>query len=203
MDQPLDQKEKDDFLDEYIQPVSSSTKFWLGVAGLLIFAVLAWVFKATVIDISMSGDELRRSITLFDISSQWTVKEQNDDPDFKGITLVPEVSFRFRNTGRRELRYVYLLGVFRFMPTGKFIGEGYQMTLRTPLPPGGESEPIVLRCGFGYKASSAEAFEKNRRNWMNSYVELFTKSKNSRYVMIKTLYVSRRIAGMDVEVTVK
>ncbi len=115
----------------------------------------------------------------FDISSQWKVNEQVNDEDFQGIILVPEVSFRVRNVSQRDLSYVFLLGVFRFMDTGKMIGEGYRMALRQPLPPGGSSERITLNAGFGYRATSATAFEKYQQNWRNSFCEIFAKSHNS------------------------
>jgi hypothetical protein len=203
MANPANDPQDGDFLDRYVTHKRFSGSFWLRVAAVLIFAAMVWLFKTSVLDDSIGAAELKDSLTLFNISSQWTVKEFNDDPDFKGITLVPEVSFRIRNSGPRELRFVYLLGVFRFLPTGKFIGEGYQMTLKEPLPPGAESATIQLRCGYGYRASSTQAFEANRRHWMNAYVELFAKSRNSRTVPLKTFYISRKIAGADIDVRVK
>jgi hypothetical protein len=89
------------------------------------------------------------------------------------------------------------------MDTGRVIGEGYRMALRQPLPPGGTSERITLNAGFGYRATSAEAFEKNRQNWRNSFCEVFAKSHNSGFTPIKTFYISRRIEGLDVEVEIQ
>ena len=139
----------------------------------------------------------------FDISSQWKVNEKVNDEDFQGIILVPEVSFRLRNVAKKDLSYVFLLGVFRFMDNGKVIGEGYRMALRRPLPPGGESERITLNAGFGYRATSAAAFEKYKQDWRNSFCEVFAKSHNSGFVLLKTFYISRRIAGQDVEVKIR
>jgi hypothetical protein len=131
------------------------------------------------------------------------VNEQVNDEDFKGVILVPEVSFRIRNIGKKELSYVFLLGVFRFMDNGKFIGEGYQMAFRRPLPAGEESAKIILKAGFGYRASSAEAFEKNTENWRNSLCELFVKSHNSGLTTVKTFYISRKISGQGIEIKIK
>jgi hypothetical protein len=186
--------------EEYQKKFWHRSKFWLGIVLCVLFIVFVLVFKRTIVDTSMTADELKSSIELFDISSQWVVKEKITVPGFQGVILVPEVSFRIRNIGTRKLSYVFLLGVFRFLDNGKTIGEGYQMTLRRPLPPGRESDGINLRCGFGYRASSAEAFEKNRKDWMNAFTEVFVKSKNSKLVLIKTFYISRRISGEDIEV---
>jgi hypothetical protein len=112
------------------------------------------------------------------------------------------VSFRIRNVGKKDLSYVFLLGVFRFMDNGKFIGEGYRMALRRSLPPAGVSAMITLKSGFGYRASSAAAFEKYKKEWRNSFCELFAKSHNSGLVSVKTFYISHKIAGQEIEIKV-
>lgn len=192
-----------EILGDYVRPFWQNSKFWLGAASLLILAVFALVYKRTVLDKAMSPADLQAAVELCDISSQWTVAEQVHDEDFQGIVLAPEVSFRIRNLSRRNLSHVFLLGVFRFLDTGKVIGEGYRMTLRRPLPPGQTSERVTLNAGFGYRATSTAAFERNRENWRNSSCEVFAKSHNSGFVPLKTFYVSRRIAGLDVEVEIK
>ena len=190
-------------LEEYTRPFWQNSKFWLGVFSLLLLAVLALVYKSRIMDKAISPADLQAAMELFDISSQWRVTETVNDEDFQGVILAPEVSFRIRNVSGRELSYVFLLGVFRFMDTGKVIGEGYRMVLRRPLPPGAGSERITLNAGFGYRATSAAAFERNRENWHNSFCEVFAKSHNSGFVPIKTFYISRRIEGLDVEVEIK
>lgn len=193
----------DEILDEYIRPWWQNSKIWLGVTVLVIAAVFALVYKKTVLNKAITPAELKAAIQLFDISSQWKVTEKVSDEDFQGIILAPEVSFRLRNVSKKDLSYVFLLGVFRFMDSGKVIGEGYQMTLRTPLPPGGESERITLNAGFGYRATSAAAFDKHKQDWRNSFCEVFAKSHNSGLTMIRTFYVSRRIEGQDLEVEIR
>jgi hypothetical protein len=192
-----------EILEEYRKPFWQNSKFWLAVVSLAILAVFVLVYKKTVMNTAMTPAELKAAVELFDISSQWKVNEKVNDEDFQGIVLVPEVSFRVRNVSEKDLSYVFLLGVFRFMDSGKVIGEGYRMTLRRALPPGGESERITLNAGFGYRASSAAAFEKYKQDWRNSFCEVFAKSHNSGLTMLKTFYISRRIEGQDVEVEIK
>jgi len=189
-------------LQEYYQSFWRNSKFWLGVLLVIIFLVFAFIYKKTVVDTTISPKQLKAALEFFDISSRWVVNEKVNEEDFSGIILVPEVSFRVRNVGKRDLSYVFLLGVFRFMDNGKFIGEGYRMALRTPLPPAGESEKFTLKAGFGYRASSAAAFEKYKKNWRNSFCELFVKSHNSGLVSVKTFYISRKIAGQDIEIEI-
>jgi hypothetical protein len=196
-------QENQEILQEYYQSFWHNSKFWLGVIFLFIMLVFAFVYKKTVLDTTMNPRQLQAALEFFDISSQWVVNDKIDEADFKGIILVPEVSFRIRNVGKKNLSYVFLLGVFRFMDNGKFIGEGYQMTLRRALPPAGTSGKITLKAGFGYRASSAEAFEKYKKNWRNSLCEIFAKSHNSGFTPLKTFYVSRKIAGQGIEIEIK
>ena len=191
-----------EILQEYYRSFWHNSKFWLGVVLVFIFLVFAYIYKKTVVDTSVSPQQLKSALEFFDISSRWVVDEKINEEDFKGIILVPELSFRVRNIGKRDLSYVFLLGVFRFMDNGKFIGEGYRMALRRSLPPAGESERITLKAGFGYRASSAAAFEKYKKNWRNSFCELFAKSHNSGLVSVKIFYISRKIAGQDIEVEI-
>lgn len=197
------QTQGEEILEEYRRPFWQNSKFWLWAVLLLVMAVFALVYKKTVMNTAMTQGELRASLEFFDIASQWKVTAQVNDEDFQGIILAPEVSFRLRNVSQKDLSYVFLLGVFRFMDTGKVIGEGYRMALRQPLPPGASSERITLNAGFGYRATSATAFEKNRENWRNASCEIYAKSHNSGFTRIKTFYISRRIEGMDVEVEIK
>ncbi|HSQ35331.1 MAG TPA: hypothetical protein VLQ89_04985 [Candidatus Binatia bacterium] len=190
-------------LQEYTRSFWQNSKFWLGMVMFLAFLLFAFVYKKTVMDTSLKPQQLKASLEFFDISSQWVVDDKVMEADFKGIILVPEVSFRIRNIGASDLSYVFLLGVFRFMNNGRFIGEGYQMSLRKALSPGGTSERITLTAGFGYRASSAAAFEENKENWRNALCELFVKSHNSGLVSVKTFYISRKIAGQGIEVEIK
>ena len=196
-------QENEEILQEYYQSFWRNSKFWLGLVLLFILLIFAFIYKKTVLDTALNPRQLKASLEFFEISSQWVVNEQISDEDFKGILLVPEVSFRIRNVGKKDLSYVFLLGVFRFMDNGKFIGEGYQMALRRPLFPNGTSARITLKAGFGYRASSAAAFEKYKKEWRNSFCELFAKSHNSGFTPVKTFYISRKIAGQDVEIEIK
>jgi hypothetical protein len=196
-------QENQEILQEYYQSFWRNSKFWLGVVLLIIFLIFAFIYKKTVLDTTINPRQLQAALEFFDISSQWVVNDRINEDDFKGIILVPEVSFRIRNIGKKDLSYVFLLGVFRFMDNGKFIGEGYQMTLRQALAPNGTSERITLKSGFGYRASSPAAFEKYKKNWRNSLCELFAKSHNSGLTPVKTFYVSRKIAGQGIEIEIK
>lgn len=197
----LDEK-KEVILEEFIKPRRFGSKFWMYLIVFSLFVLIILLFKTNIIDKSITADELKSSVEFFNISSQWIVKEKINENDFKGIILVPEITFRVRNIGKINLKYVFFLGVFRFLDTGKTMGEGYKLGIKKSLQPGGESDPIKLAAGFGYRASSKEAFKRNQRNWGNAYVEIFIKSRNSKLVFFKSYYISRKIEGMDIDVRI-
>ena len=193
-------EEKEIVLQEYFEPKRFGSKFWLSVSLIIITIGFILFYKFGIIDQSITGEELKSSIEFFDINSQWIVKQRIDTDDFKGVILVPQISFRVRNIGKQELKNVFLLGVFSFLDTGKTIGEGYKMIMKEPLPPEGETKRVTLTAGFGYRASSERAFDKNKKDWRNTFVEIFARSRNSRLTFVKSFYIARKIEGLDIEI---
>jgi len=198
----MSDEKKEVILESFIKSKRFGSKFWMYLIVLSLFVLIILLFKIKVVDKSMTADELKSSVEIFNISSQWIVKEEINDDDFKGIILVPEITFRVRNIGKVDLRYVFFLGVFRFLDTGKNMGEGYKMGIKKSIKPGEESKPIKLAAGFGYRASSKEAFEQNQKNWGNAFVEIFIKSRNSKLAFFKSYYISRKIEGMNIDVRI-
>lgn len=196
------ENELSEALAEYIKPQRFGSKFWVKFTVIAFIIFFAYLFKTSVLDDRVEPKTLLSSIEIFDISSHWIVKEKVDEPDFKGIVLVPEISFRIRNVGKEELRYVMIIGVFRLLNTTKPMGEGFQMLFNQPFAPGKESDRVVLTSPFGYRATSKEAFDKNSRNWRSSSVDIYVKSRNSGMLLLKTFYINRRIDGLNLEVKI-
>lgn len=188
---------EESFLDDYITTKRFGSKFWVKIVVFLFIVLFVFIFKTTVLDNKVEPEDLRSSIKIFDINSHWIVKEKVNETDFKGIVLVPEISFRIKNIGDKDLQYVLMVGVFRFMYASKPIGEGYRMLFNEPFAPGQESETIVVTSPFGYRATSAQAVDKNQRNWRSSLVEIYVKSRNSGLLPIETYYINRKIEGID------
>jgi hypothetical protein len=189
-------------LDDYIKPRSFRSNTWLLAVVGVCFIILFVFFKDDILEKKVSLEALKSSIEVFNISSQWVVKKEIDDEDFKGVILVPEIRFQVRNIGEVDLKHVFFLGVFRFLDTGKIIGEGFKMAFTDGLETGNGSQPIILTSQLGYRASSTDAFEKNRRDWRSSFVEIFIKSKNSQLTFFKSYYISRKIEGMNLNVVI-
>lgn len=189
--------------DEYINRSRFGPKFWVGVTMAIAFVISVIVYKTVVLDKIVEPEVLKSSLEIFDIDSQWVVKEEVHEKDFHGIILVPQISFRFRNVGTEKLSYVYVLSVFRLLNRPKALGEDNKMSLRDGLEPGGESERIVLTCGFGYRATSKEAFARNTERWQNASAEIYIRAGSSEMVLFNTYYIIRKIEGLEKEVKFK
>lgn len=199
----MSKKSNQNVLDDYIKPGSFRSNSWLFFGVAVFFVLIFLLFKNDILEKNVSMEAVKSSIEVFNISSQWVVKKEIDDDDFKGIILVPEINFQVRNIGESDLKHVFFLGVFRFLDTGKIIGEGFKMSFSDSLKPGSESTLIKLTSQLGYRASSAKAFEKNQRDWHSSFVEVFIKSKNSQLTFFKSYYISRKIKGMNLNVVIE
>ncbi len=197
-------KGDDDVLfDEYINRSRFGSRFWLAVTMAVVFILAVVVYKIVVLDRIIPPEVLKNSIQIFDIDSQWVVKEEIHEKDFNGIVLVPQISFRFRNVGETDLKYVNVLGVFRLLNRARALGEGNSLALKEPLKPGGESERIVLTCSFGYRATSREAFARNPKQWKSASAEIYIQSGGSKPIFINTYYIIRKIQGLDREIEIK
>ncbi len=194
--------EEDDILEEYLRPKHLQAKFWRWVILAVVFVLLVLVYKTCVLDPTLPPEELVASMEIFNIESRWIVSEKLDTPDFKGIVLVPQISFQVRNIGKTDLYYVYFLGVFRLLDRPKTLGEGTFVAFKNKLKPGEESEQITLNSKFGYRGSSKQAFKKYYNEWRGALVQIYVRSGTSRLSFLKSFYISRRIEGVDVDITV-
>jgi hypothetical protein len=189
-----------EFLEEYLKPKRYKPRFWVWVTVAISAIILVIIYKITVIDTAVNPEALKPSIEMFNLDSQWVVSEEIDTKEFKGIVLVPQISFQVRNIGSVVLRNVYFLGEFRLMDRAGTLGEGFQMAFKKPVNPGQESERIVLTCMAGYRASSKMAFKNNIKEWKRAMVEIFVKTGSSKLIFLKTFYITRKIEGLDVDI---
>ena len=189
----------EELFDEYLKPKRFNPRFWVWIVLVVAAILMAFIYKVTVVDTTVAPRDLKDAVELINLDSQWVESEKIDTKDFKGIVLVPQISFQVRNVGKIDLQDVYFLGVFRLLDRAKTLGEGFEMTLKKPLKPGQESERITLTCQFGYRASSKVAFKKNSKEWGTSMVEVFTKTGASQLIFLKNFYISRKIEGLEVD----
>ena len=194
------EKSIESFLEEYTKPVWKKPRFWILMIFVSFIIISIFYFKFVIIDSGITEEDIRSSVKFFNISSQWIEKEKIEDDDFKGIIMVPQFSFQIRNIGVKPMKYIYILGVFRRLYIGKSIGEGFEMTLEKPLLPGKSSERIEINSTFGYKTTSKMIFEKMKKEWGKTVVEIYIKSNSSKLFFFKSFYIRQIVEGMSNDV---
>ena len=189
-------------LEDYTRPGGFFSKFWRKLVIVFFFVFFIFLYKFGIIDKAISKDELKSAVEICDVSSKWIVKRKVDSENFRGIILVPHITFQIKNSGDRELQHAFVLGVFRFVNTPSVLGEGSAWALQDPLMTGKKSKPIVLASQFGYSAESEQVFLNNQSAWKMAYVEVFIRSSGSELVFLKSFYISKRIEGLDIDVKI-
>lgn len=192
-----------EYFKEYSIPFWKKSRFWLFSIIITAFIVFMVFFIRDYYSTGVSAEELGSSAEFFNISSQWIEKERVEDRDFKGIIMVPQISFQIRNIGPKELKNIYILGVFRKLYVGKSMGEGFKIVMKKGVKPGEESEKIIINSEFGYRATSKAAFKRESSEWGKSLVEIYIKSSSSKLFFIKSFYIRQIIEGMTKDVIIK
>ncbi len=191
---------ENNFLEEYLNEKKSPSQFlkepksWVIIVTVLavIFAVYA-VYKFVIVD-RMTPQEVKDSIQVLELGSQWVEKEVSAE----GVKIVPAVRFKIKNTGKRELEYVNLEGIFEFEETGKPHSDGFAQIGKESLLPGQVSRQLVIESNFGYTASSKEAFMINKANWQKMYVRIYANTRGSGHVRIVDKFpIEQEIAGLE------
>ncbi|MDD1648738.1 MAG: hypothetical protein LUQ42_05580 [Methanomicrobiales archaeon] len=191
---------EDNFLEKYLDEKKSPAQFlkepksWVIIVTVLaiIFALYA-VYRFVIVD-RMSPQEVKDSIQVLDLESKWVEKEVSAE----GVKIVPVVTFKIKNIGKRELEYVNLEGIFEFEETGKPHSDGFDQIGKEPLLPGQVSRQIVIKSNFGYTGSSKEAFIINKDNWQKMYVRIYANTRGSGHVRIVEKFpIKQEIAGLE------
>jgi len=189
--------------EEITNPSWKRFRFWITTAVFLIFIVYLGYFKLVLIDKGLTKEELKSSVEFFNISRKKKKKGKVDDADFKGIIMVPQISFQIRNNGSKVMKNIYILGVFRKLYVGKAMGEGFKIVMKKGVSPGKSSENIIINSAFGYRARNKNNFKQTSAKWGKSLVEIYIKSNRSDIFFIKSFYIRQIIEGMSKEVRIK
>ncbi len=181
-------KEKKGFSDFFKQP-----KSWVILVCVLAGIILLVLFyKSTVLDI-MSKEEVSRSIEVVEHDSTWVVKESTP----YDVKIVPSITFKIKNTGKRPLQYVSLEGRFEYEDTGKLFNDGAAHACKEPLLPGEVSDEISIKAFFGYSGRS-KGHIINNKEWRKIRVKLFARTKGSGPTRIGDIYpIKQEIKGFS------
>lgn len=176
------------------RPFYRNGKFWASIALVAVGIALVLLFYKTVIEDTMTEQEVAESVQIVWHDSIWVDKMVRPDE----ATIVPSFAFKIKNTGQRPLQYVGFNCIFLFEESGENLTDGYVEAVKTPLPPGEVSEEIFVKGFYGYRATSKAAFIKNLANWKPVKVKVYAKSKNSGQVLIGIYPIQKKIEGVKI-----
>ena len=139
----------------------------------------------------MTPQELKASIEIADIETKWVPKLYQQWPP--RLILVPQLSFRVKNLAAKPMTYVNFNAIFNFKEDRENFGDCFLAAIRsTPVPPGGKSEPIVMKSNFGVDGRDLKTIQTSPA-WKQAEVRLFAQSRGTQPVLIGVYDVSRFI----------
>jgi hypothetical protein len=140
---------------------------------------------------TMSSEELKSSLEVVDYSSAWVSKYYQPWPP--RLILVPQISFRIKNIGKKPLTYVNFNAIYQFKGDPENFGDAFRAAIRgKAVPPGGTSDLIVLKSNLGVDGKNLAGIRDNPQ-WKQAFVRLFAISKGSTPVLLGVYDVSRTI----------
>ncbi len=139
----------------------------------------------------MTPQQLKASIEITDVETKWVSKLYQQWPP--RLILVPQIQFRVKNLGDKPMTYVNFNAVFNFKGDREELGSNYLAAIRgTPVPPGGTSDPIVIKSSFGVDGKDLKTIQSSP-SWRQAEVRLFAQSRGTQHVLLGTYDVSRFI----------
>jgi len=194
---------ENELFSELLRPSWKKPRFWI-YTGFAILILLTFFFvKYNFIESGLTADELKRSIQFFDISSQWIKKTDLKEDDFTGILMVPQISFRIRNNGKKEMSYISFLAVFRGLYEGRSMGEMLVTAFKKPLKKGKESKKLVFSSNSGYRTPGKIEFKKMSDVWGKTVVEIYARSGRTQLTFLKSFFIRRLVEGTSSDVKIK
>lgn len=168
-------------------------KSWLIIFTIVLVVLLAALFYKSVILDTMGAKEVADSIQVVWHDTKWVEKESTPNE----VKVVPSITFKIKNTGKRPLEYVNLEGVFEIEENGKVLSDGAAQAFGDkPLQPGETSGDIFIKAFFGYSGRTKAGIIENKE-WKQIRVKLFARTKGSPPVAIGEIYsIKREIEGL-------
>ena len=186
----------DQLFEEYIEKeqrgVSAffkNPKSWILIVGIVAAVVLVLIFIKSLAE-GMSSGEVKESIEIIGVDTKWVDKEVTPEE----VKIVPAITFKIKNVGKRPLQFMDLEAVFHFVETGAVHSDGMaRILIDTPLNPGETSDEIVIKSLYGYSGQSRGSFYKNKDEWKQMEVKLFARAKGSGLVPVGETYPVKQV----------
>jgi hypothetical protein len=169
--------------------------FWITLVSVAIIVfILQFVLKNTPLR-TPTVEELKASVKTIPVKSQWTYKYRTAHE----VRIVPEITFKIKNTGKKPIQYLIANVIFEIEGLNQELGNGWKPIItKKPLAPGKISEPITIKSGFGYRASSVKAFYNNYNQWKRCWATIFIKWNGSQYAKFGVYEIKKYIKGVKI-----
>ena len=134
----------------------------------------------------------RVDLSTLEVTDTFTGWYDNGIKDGKNH-LVPSVNFRLKNNGNTPASYVQLTVSFWFKGAdGEYDAREVTGISDTPVPPGGSSEPILVRANYGYTLEQARADLFTHSMFRDVTARVIAK-RDGRLVRIAEVDIDRRV----------
>ncbi len=169
--------------------------FWITLVSVaIIIFILQFVLKNTPLN-SPKPEEVKSTMKILHVKSLWTYKYRSHDE----VRIVPEISFQIKNIGKKPIQHLIANVIFELEGLNQELGNGWKPIItKKPLMPGEISEPITIKSGFGYRATSVKAFYNNYYQWKRCWATLFIKWNGSKYVKFGVYEIRKYIKGVKI-----
>lgn len=169
----------------------TNTAFWIGLFLVVVAAGLV-VFLMSDVSEHWSPKEVEQSIQVVELDSQWVDKELTG----YDVKIVPSFTFKLINKGKKPLKHMNMVAVFKFKQSEEVLGEGNAAIVKLPLLPGKESGEMIVKSPFGYSARSKQSFKRGFKDWQPVKVSILGKVSEG-FAKLGTFDIKQTIAGID------
>ncbi len=109
--------------------------------------------------------------------------------------LVPSVSMKLRNKSGNELRSIQINAIFRRVGEQEMWGEyfGWAITRQSPLAPGAETEPLVMRSTLGYTGEQPRMQMLQNKEFVDAKVEIYLKQGSKVLAKLAEYPIQRQL----------
>jgi hypothetical protein len=108
--------------------------------------------------------------------------------------LVPSISLKLRNKSGEPVESVQINAVFRRVGEQEMWGEHFGWAIRgDELPPGGSTEPLVLRSSLGYTGEQPRMQMLQNKEFVDAKVEIFLKQGSQVWAKLAEFQVARQL----------
>jgi len=171
-------------------------KSWVIILMTIVAIVIAILFYRSTVIGGMSGEEIKKSVTIVWYDTKWV--EKSSLP--MEVKIVPSVRLKIKNTGNRPLQSMDIDAVFERVDTGEGFDDGFVRVFEKPLQPGETSEEILVAANYGYTARSKASFLKNKETWKKMRARIFARSMGSGLIQVgDVIQVKQEVEGVTEE----